>query len=187
MQPERGGLAAGHGVVELAREGRLVVGAAWHPDVQPVALADEARHVRPVGTHAEPRHGGAFEQQQRRARELPGDGIGLLSPQPAEASLGAQFQGEGAHRVGALLRRVERSIEMPGGIAVTEQVGLGRERGREVAVDVAGALGADEPRLELAEVGVVATCDMVEEGHAVEIARKPHRVISCGPRARSGS
>jgi hypothetical protein len=36
VQAEPCGLAAGHGVVELAGEGGLLVGAARHPDVQPV-------------------------------------------------------------------------------------------------------------------------------------------------------
>ncbi|MBL0901082.1 MAG: hypothetical protein IBJ17_20615 [Reyranella sp.] len=48
-------MATRHRVVELPGEGRFLVGAARHPDVDAVLFADEARHVRPAGRHAERR------------------------------------------------------------------------------------------------------------------------------------
>jgi hypothetical protein len=56
---------------------------------------------------------------------------------------------------------------MPGAVAPHEEVGPLGDDGREVAMEEARALMADEPRLELAEVGVVAALDMVEERHCL--------------------
>src|SRR3954452_9177236 len=48
---------------------------------------------------------------------------------------------------------------------MAEQVGPDRDHRQEVAVEKAGTRRADVPRLEPAEVGVVAAGDVVEEGH----------------------
>ena len=136
-----------------------------HPDMHAVLASDVARHVRPEGAYAEPRHRRALHRHQRRAGEFPGDRIGLLAPQALEVALLAQLQQEAAQRGRALVRRVERGIEMPGLVAAGEQVGPLGHDGREVAMEEARAIAADEPRLELAEAGVVAALDMVEERH----------------------
>ena len=83
----------------------------------------------------------------------------------AELAAFAQREQEGADGGGAPVRRVEAGSEMPGAVATGEQVGPRRDGGGEVAMDEAGPRRADEPRLELAEIGVVAARDMVEEGH----------------------
>jgi hypothetical protein len=95
------------------------------------------------------------------------DRICLLAPQPAELPALAQFQQEGADGPAAPVGRVERGIEMPGAIASGKEIGTRRHDRREVAMDEAGSPVPDEPRLELAEVGVVAAFDMVEERHRV--------------------
>jgi hypothetical protein len=64
---------------------------------------------------------------------------------------------------------------MPGAIAAHEEVGPLGDDGRELAMDKARALMADEPRLELAEVGVVAAPDVVEERHWLAHSRPSHR------------
>ena len=62
---------------------------------------------------------------------------------------------------------------MPGAVAMREQ--RPRQARREVAMDEADAGLADEPRLELREVGVVAPRDMVEEGHCRGDSIASHR------------
>ena len=54
---------------------------------------------------------------------------------------------------------------MPGAVAALEQAAVLHRIGGEVAMDEARAMRPHEPRLELREIGVVATADMVEEGH----------------------
>ena len=164
-QPQPRGLATGDCVVELAGEGGLLVRTPRHPEMQAVAPADVARHVRSVGAHAEPWHGRALHAHQRRIAELPGYGILLFAPQLAEQATLAKTEQKGTHSRRALVRRVERSFEKPAAVAMAEKVGAYGDHGQKVAMQEAGAHRANEPRFELGEVGVVAAFDMVEEGH----------------------
>ena len=77
----------------------------------------------------------------------------------------AQIEEEGAHRGTPPGRRVVGRIEVPRALAVREQAGPRGYIRREVAMDVARTLLADEPRLELVEAGVVAAFDVIEKGH----------------------
>src|SRR5579883_2197657 len=178
-------LPARHGVVELAGIGRLHIGATRHPDVQAVALLHIARHVRTVGAHAEPRHRRALHLEQGRLVEVRRDLVRLLAPSLPEQATVAQLEQERAHRRGAPGRRVERSVEIPAAVAMAEQIGPHRDHGQEVAMQETRAHGADVPGLELAEVSVVATRDMIEKGHGFApmffaIGRRPCYTASVG-------
>ena len=54
---------------------------------------------------------------------------------------------------------------MPGPVAALEQAGTLHDLRGEVAMDEARLVVANEPRLELGQVGVVAAADVIEEGH----------------------
>ena len=164
-QADPRGLAAGHGVVELAGKGRLAVRAARHPQMQAVLLAREARHVRTVGAHAEPRHRRTLHGHERRICEVPADVVGFLAPVVLEQAALVQVEQERAHRLGAFGRRVERGRQMPAAVAMAEQLGTDGDQRQELAMQEARAGLADVPGLELGEIGVVAASYVVEEGH----------------------
>src|SRR5262249_5529928 len=138
-------------------------GTARNPDVQAVALPHIARHVRPVGTNAEPRHRRALHDEQWCAGQLPGHRIKLVAPQSLEMTLRPEFLQESRHRRTSLRRRIERGGKMPVALAALEELRLGRKYVGEIAMDETRPLGPDVPRLELAKIGVVAACNVVEE------------------------
>src|SRR4030088_1029664 len=105
--------------------------------MQSVLASDVTRHVRPEGACAEPRHRRELHYHQRRLGELAGDRIGFVAPQALEVTLVAQLHQEVAQRGRALVRRVERRIEMPGLVAAGEQVRSLSHDGREVAMEEA--------------------------------------------------
>jgi len=159
-------LTARHQVIEHARIGRLIIGAARHPHVNSVPFAHEAVHVHAVSGNAEIGRRCPLDQHERLASPAKPDRVAFVAPAFDDAAFGQPAQRflDGGR---PCFRRIQPRGEHDRIVSDVEQFWKRRKLVKERVLQPADFAPGHDERPEMPHVARIAFPDAVEKTHGI--------------------